>query len=108
MHSPQIKGISGTCHGQTCFGVFILSLDFSSLLLSQRLITEVNKFNKLKIEYDAISSNKITNDLFFSPYIQKKPSNKIVSLGYKHYFQIEPTFELEKFGPVNSFWYTSY
>ena len=73
--------------------IYILII-FSGLLFSQRLITEVNKFDKLKIEYDAISSNKITNDLFFSPYIQKKPSNKIVSLGYKHYFQIEPTFAL--------------
>jgi len=73
--------------------IYILII-FLGLLFSQRLITEVNKFDKLKIEYDAISSNKITNDLFFTPYIQKKPSNKIVSLGYKHYFQIEPTFAL--------------
>ena len=65
---------------------------FPGLLFSQRLVTEVNKFDKLKIEYDAISSNKITNDLFFTPYVQKKPSNNIVTLGYKHYFQIEPTF----------------
>jgi len=71
--------------------IFII---LSELLFSQRLITEVNKFDKLKIEYDAISSNKITNELFFTPYIQKKPSNDIVSLGYKHYFQIEPTFAI--------------
>ena len=67
---------------------------FISLLFSQRLITEVNEIDKLRFEYEAIESNKISDKLFFSPFIQDKPSDKVVSVGYKHFFQIEPTFAI--------------
>jgi len=67
-------------------------LIFTTILLSQKLITDVNKFDKLLFEYQALESNEISNKLFFSPFIQDKPSEKVVSVGYKHYFEIEPTF----------------
>ena len=69
-------------------------LIFTSLLFSQKLITDVNKFDKLLFEYQALESNEISNKLFFSPFIQDKPSDKVISAGYKHYFQIEPTFAI--------------
>ena len=78
---------------------------FISLLFSQRLITEVNEIDKLRFEYEAIESNKISDKLFFSPFIQDKPSDEVVSVGYKHFFQIEPTFairsSLKGFGMYN-------
>ena len=67
---------------------------FISFLFPQKLITEVNKFDRLHFEYEALESNKISDKLFFSPFIQDKPSDKVVSVGYKHFFQIEPTFAI--------------
>ena len=67
---------------------------FISLLFSQRLITEVNEIDKLRFEYESIESNEISDKLFFSPFIQDKPSDKTVSIGYKHFLQIEPTFAI--------------
>jgi len=67
-----------------------LTLSIISNLFPQRLVTESNKFDRLKNEFNSIYNNKITEETFFYPFVEKKPSNRPLSIGYKHFFVIEP------------------
>ena len=42
----------------------------------QDLITETNNNQLLRIEYTSIKDKQISNELFYSPYVQKIPSRK--------------------------------
>lgn len=74
-----------------CF-VFSVSL---STLISQKLITETEDNNLLKSEFNSIQNKVIVDELYFSPFIEQKPSNDnyynvLSKLNYQQSFIIEP------------------
>ena len=68
------------------------------MLYTQKLITEINDFDKLKIEFNAILSNKVSEALFYTPYVEKIPGKKYINvlktLDYKQYLELEPVFAI--------------
>ena len=77
------------------FYIYIILLN---IFFCQKIITNPTSYSQLLIEYNSISNNNITEELFYTPYIEKMPSHKNLnlfkSLEYNHYFMLEPVLSL--------------
>ena len=77
---------------------YLILLSSLSFLFSQALIREIDKNDLLRSEYYSIQNNNLTDDLFYSPHIQKNNSKNFLNifskLNYEKYFQVEPVIAL--------------
>ena len=69
-----------------------------SVICSQKLITDIDKNDILRIEYESIKKSYISEELFYAPFVEKKPSknhfNIFKNLSYNSYFVLEPVIGL--------------
>ena len=77
----------------------ITSIIFCLNLNSQSLITIENKNTILLEEYNSISNSKVSENLFYAPYVEKKNNKKNIfnllkNLNYKNYFVCEPVLAI--------------
>ena len=72
----------------------ILYFIIVNIAFTQRLVTESNKFDRLKHEFNSIYNNQINEETFFYPYVEKKPLDRSVNVGYNNLFILEPTFSI--------------
>ena len=66
--------------------------------LSQKLIIDQNEFDRLRSEYHSLLENKVKEENFITPFVEKKPSisyyNILNQFDYKKYLILEPVLSI--------------